>query len=169
MHNSTTAEVGVSLKHIILPLWYSLVCNFSLCGHLSPVSLGNSFSDTSNSYLNGLWRVPRKERVIQSRFMSSQETNSPQCHTVLAGSAGGCGNGTSCRIWLETLEPWPALQNQTRACLRHWAVGLLSWWPLSTHKSMMASFKKVYAYGQKITKKKKKKSMCLKYRIFRQL
>lgn len=105
MHNSTTAEVGVSLKHIILPLWYSLVCNFSLCGHLSPVSLGNSFSDTSNSYLNGLWRVPRKERVIQSRFMSSQETNSPQCHTVLPGSAGGCGNGTSCRIWLETLEP----------------------------------------------------------------
>lgn len=103
IHNSTIAEVDISLNHTILSLWYSLVDNFFLCGHLfithlSPVSLEISFSDTSNSYSNGLWRVSRKDRVIQTRFMSSQEPNSPQCHILPAGSAGGCGNGTSCRI-----------------------------------------------------------------------
>ena len=67
---------------------------------------------TSNSYLNGLWGLPRHDRIIQIRFMFNQEPNSPQCHMTLAGrgSTGGYGNATSWRIWLETLVLWSALQ-----------------------------------------------------------
>lgn len=86
-------------------LWYSLVGNSFLCGYLSPVSLENSFSDSSNSYLNCLWRLPRNDRVTQTRFMFNQEPNSPQCHIVLAG----CGLlGAVEMVPLERfdLKPW---------------------------------------------------------------
>lgn len=124
-------------------LWYSLVNNFSLCGYLSPVSLENYFSDSSNSYSNCLWRLPRNASYTDQVYVQSRAKFSPVPHcTGWVWSAGGCGNGTSWRIWLETLEPWHAAQN-----LSVWGTGLSAcypgnlwaptnqWWPRSK-KSM---------------------------------
>lgn len=88
IHNSTIAEVDISLNHTILSLWYSLVDNFFLCGHLfithlSPVSLEISFSDTSKFLFKWLMEsIQEGQSYTDQVYVQSRAKFSPMPHST---------------------------------------------------------------------------------------